>query len=55
MPTGFQDSYLGNSIDRGAWWAAVQGVAQSRTRLKRLSSSREFIQLFTPHSREISE
>ena len=26
-------------MDRGAWWAAVHGVAQSRTRLKRLSSS----------------
>ena len=25
--------------DRGAWWAAVYGVAQSRTRLKQLSSS----------------
>ena len=25
--------------DRGAWWAAVYGVAQSRTRLQRLSSS----------------
>ena len=25
--------------ERGAWWAAVYGVAQSRTRLKRLSSS----------------
>ena len=24
----------------GAWWAAVYGVTQSRTRLKRLSSSR---------------
>ena len=24
----------------GAWWAAVYGIAQSRTRLKRLSSSR---------------
>ena len=24
---------------RGAWWAAVDGVAKSRTRLKRLSSS----------------
>ena len=24
---------------KGAWWAAVYGVAQSRTRLKRLSSS----------------
>ena len=26
--------------DGGAWWAAGYGVAQSRTRLKRLSSSR---------------
>ena len=25
--------------DGGAWWAAIYGVAQSRTRLKRLSSS----------------
>ena len=25
--------------DGGAWWATVYGVAQSRTRLKRLSSS----------------
>ena len=24
-------------MDRGAWWAAVYGVAQSRTQLKRLS------------------
>ena len=30
---------LENPRDRGAWWAAVHGVAQSRTRLKRLSSS----------------
>ena len=27
-------------MDGGAWWAAVYGVAGSRTRLKRLSSSR---------------
>ena len=26
-----------NPVDRGAWWAAVPRVAQSRTRLKRLS------------------
>ena len=26
-------------MDRGAWWAAVHGVAQSRTQLKQLSSS----------------
>ena len=34
-----QCSCLENSRDCGAWWAAVFGVAQSRTRLKRLSSS----------------
>ena len=34
-----QCSYLENPRDGGAWWAAVYGVAQSRTRLKRLSSS----------------
>ena len=27
-------SCLGNPRDGGAWWAAVHGVAQSRTRLK---------------------
>ena len=32
-----QCSYLENPRDGGAWWAAVYGVAQSRTRLKRLS------------------
>ena len=30
---------LENSRDGGAWWAAVYGVTQSRTRLKRLGSS----------------
>ena len=34
-----QYSCLENPRDGGAWWAAVCGVAQSRTRLKRLSSS----------------
>ena len=34
-----QCSCLENPRDRGAWWAAVYGVAQSRTQLKRLSSS----------------
>ena len=28
-----------NPRDGEAWWAAIYGVAQSRTRLKRLSSS----------------
>ena len=30
---------LENPRDGGAWWAAVYGVAQSRTRLRRISSS----------------
>ena len=34
-----QCSCLENLRDGGAWWVAVYGVAQSRTRLKRLSSS----------------
>ena len=34
-----QCSCLENPRDGGAWWAAVYGVAQSRTRLKRLSGS----------------
>ena len=34
-----QCSCLENLRDGGAWWAALYGVVQSRTRLKRLSSS----------------
>ena len=34
-----QCSCLENPRDGGAWWASVYGVAQSRTRLKQLSSS----------------
>ena len=34
-----QSSCLENPKDGGAWWAAASRVAQSRTRLKRLSSS----------------
>ena len=37
----------GESQGRGAWWAAVYGVAQSRTRLKRLSSSSNRFALFS--------
>ena len=40
-----QCSCLENPRDGGAWWAAVCGVAQSRTRLKWLSSSSS-MQLF---------
>ena len=33
-----QYSCLENSMDRGAWWATVHGVAKTRTLLKRLST-----------------
>ena len=39
-----QYSFPENPVDRGTWWAAVHGVAHSRTRLKRLSSSSSRIQ-----------
>ena len=42
-----QCSCLENPRDGGAWWAAVYGVAQSRTRLKQLSSSSSNTSYFT--------
>ena len=39
MAIQLQCSCLENPRDRRAWWAAVYGVTQSRTRLKWLSSS----------------
>ena len=46
-----QYSCLENPRDRGAWWAAICGVAESRTQLKWLSSSsrRSFIYLLYIH------
>ena len=41
-----QCSCLENSRDRGAWWAAVYGVAQSRTRLKQLSGSSSIMYIY---------
>ena len=40
-----QCSCLENPRDGGAWWASVYGVAQSRTRLKRLSSSTRYFRI----------
>ena len=37
-----QCSCLDNPRDSGAWWAAIYGVAESWTRLKRLSSNLNF-------------
>ena len=43
-----QCSCLENPRDGGAWWAAVYGVAQSWTRLKRLrSSSSMYVCIYT--------
>ena len=56
-----QCSCLENPKDGGAWWAAICGVTQSRTRLKRLSSSSSvgqivlYIQLETESSRKSLE
>ena len=41
-----QYSCLENPRDRGTWWAASYGVAQSWTRLKQLSSSSIFHQFW---------
>ena len=46
-----QCSCLENPRDRGAWWAAIYGVAQSRTRLKRLSSSSTYYLRFREEGR----
>ena len=37
-----QHSCLENPRDRGAWWAAIYGIAQSQTQLKGLSSSSRY-------------
>ena len=44
-----------HSRDGGAWWAAIYGVVQSQTRLKRLSSSssRGYPVFSTPYIKEI--
>ena len=44
-----QCSCLENPRDRGAWWAAVYGVGQSRTRLKKLSSGSSRASFTTIH------
>ena len=44
-----QCSCLENPRDGGAWRAAIYGVAQSRTRLKRLSSSSNMYAIYIHH------
>ena len=43
--TPLQYSCLENPIDGGAWWAAVHGVAKSRTRLSDLTFTSHFYAL----------
>ena len=40
--TPLQHSCLENPMDRGAWWAAVHGVAKSRTRLSNFTFTFHF-------------
>ena len=40
--TPLQYSCLENSMDRGAWWAAVHGVTRSRTRLSNFTFTYHF-------------
>ena len=44
-----QSCCLENPRDGGVWWAAVYGVTQSRTRLKRLSSSSSSRKIYIIH------
>ena len=50
-----QCSCLENPRDGGAWWAAIYGIALSRTRLKRLSrsSSSSSVYMSVPSSQSI--
>src|SRR5574337_239182 len=51
--TPLQYSCLEEPIDRGAWWAAVHGVAKSRTRLSDFTFTSHFPALekeMAPHS-----
>ena len=43
-----QYSCLGNSMDRGAWWATVHGVTRSRTRLSNWARTRLRMQRARP-------
>ena len=49
-----QYSCLGNSMDRGAWWATVHGVAKSQTRLSRQTDRRVLPQGWRRGGLEIS-
>ena len=55
--TPLQHSRLENPMDRGAWWAAVYGVAEGRTRLSDFTLTFHFHALekeMAPHSRTLA-
>ena len=41
MTTPLQNSCLENSMDRGAWWATVHGIAKEFDTIERLKNNRE--------------
>ena len=45
--TPLQDSCLENPMDGGSWWAAVHGIAKSRTRLSNFTFTFHFHALET--------
>ena len=45
-----QYSSLGNSMDRGAWWVIVQGVAKSQTGLTEHAGTHVYIGLVPQNS-----
>ena len=47
----FQYSCVENSMDRGAWWAAVRGVKKSQTRLSMHAQSVDLFNLFYQKSK----
>ena len=49
-----QYSCLENSMDRGAWQAAVHGVAKSQTCLKRLRKAQQFSSVIDPNKQNLS-
>ena len=50
-----QYSCLENPRDRGAWWAAVYGITQSWTRLKRLSKANGLVSLSEKREEDLLE
>ena len=46
-----QYSYLENSMDRGAWWATVHGVAKIRTQLSDFTFTFTHFTVYLKHTK----